>query len=56
MLKTKKCCCYTVLLPKFEALVKLYFLTLLIPADSGHFERGLSLALDGVLVGLEALP
>jgi hypothetical protein len=37
---------------KFQALVRLFFLQLLIP-DDNHFEPGLSLALDRALVAFE---
>jgi hypothetical protein len=40
--------------PKFEALLRLFFIQLLIP-DDGHFEPALSLALDMALVDLEAM-
>jgi hypothetical protein len=36
----------------FDRISNLFFLTWLIPGD-GHFERGLSLALDRALVGVE---
>lgn len=39
---------------KFQVFVRVFFLQILIPAD-GHWEPALSLALDQVLVDLEAL-
>jgi hypothetical protein len=38
---------------KYQALVRLYLLTMLIPAD-GHFDSALSLALDRALLDFEA--